>query len=38
MGSSGSSNGIFDFNNDGRNDLFAANGDLNERDKQSNPS
>lgn len=36
MGSTGWSNGIFDFNNDGRKDLFAANGDLNERDKQSN--
>jgi hypothetical protein len=30
IGTTGWSNGIFDFDNDGRKDLFAANGDLNE--------
>ena len=30
MGHTGWGNGIYDFNNDGRKDLFAANGDLNE--------
>jgi hypothetical protein len=36
MGTTGWGNGVSDFNNDGRKDLFAANGDLNESDKQSN--
>src|SRR6185369_8881100 len=30
IGTTGWGNGIYDFNNDGRKDLFAANGDLNE--------
>jgi hypothetical protein len=36
MGVTGWSNGIFDFNNDGRKDLFAANGDLDAKGAQSN--
>ncbi len=36
MATTGWSNGIYDFNNDGRKDLFAANGDLNDDGRQRN--